>query len=191
MARMTVLVEGPTDELALRLAARRLGRDLDAEGVVILAINGAHAIGRSLLRLAADGLDGGLAGLYDEGEEEVIRAALERNGFGPIVGRAALERLGFFACKADLEEELIRAAGESIIATLIERERDVPPWHAFRKQPAWQGRPLDAQFHRFIRSMSERNSRYIRAIVEAIDPSALPRPIKLLLEYVDPARVPR
>jgi hypothetical protein len=188
--RTIVLVEGVTDELALTLAARRFGRDLKSEGVTVIPINGAHAIGRFLRRLAAEEPRAMLAGLYDEGEEEVVRAALKQTGYGPNLDRSQLEKLGFFACVADLEEELIRAAGQSHLANLIELEGDALPWHAFRNQPAWNARPVDQQFRRFIRSVSERNSRYIRAIVETIDPSQLPRPLRLLLDYVDPRTPP-
>ena len=187
--RTIVLVEGVTDELALTLAARRLGRDLKAEGVSVVPINGAHAISRFLRQLAAEEPGAKLAGLYDEGEEEVIRAALQRAGYGPNLDRSQLEGVGFFACVADLEDELIRAAGETNLARLIELEGDAQPWRAFRNQHAWHGRPVDQQFRRFIRSVSERNSRYIRAIVETIDPSRLPRPLRLLLDYVEPGRV--
>ena len=186
--RTIVLVEGVTDELALRLAARRSGRDLKAEGVSIVPINGAHAISRFLRQLAAEKPGAKLAGLYDEGEEEVIRAALERAGYGPNLDRSQLEGVGFFACVADLEDELIRAAGETNLSRLIQLEGDAQPWHTFRSQQAWHGRPVDQQFRRFIRSVSERNSRYIRAIVETMDPSRLPRPLRLLLDYVEPGR---
>jgi Overcoming lysogenization defect protein-like, TOPRIM domain len=186
--RTIVLVEGVTDELALMLAARRSGRDLRAEGVSIVPINGAHAINRFMRQLAAEEPGAKLAGLYDEGEEEVIRAALERAGYGPNLDRSGLEAAGFFACIADLEEELIRAAGETTLSKLIELLGDAQPWHTFRNQQAWHGRPVEQQFRRFIRSVSERNSRYIRAIVETIDPSRLPRPLRLLLAYVEPGR---
>ena len=186
--RTIVLVEGVTDELALRLAARRSGRDLEAEGVSIIPINGAHAISRFLQQLAAEKPGARLAGLYDEGEEDVIRAALERAGYGPNLDRGHLEGVGFFACIADLEEELIRAAGETTLSRLIQLEGDAQPWRTFRSQQAWHGRPVDQQFRRFIRSVSERNSRYIRAIVESMDPSRLPRPLRLLLDYVEPGR---
>ena len=179
-----VIVEGVTDRLAVTLAARRLGRDLDAEGVSVVAINGAHAIGRFLRQLAADEPGARLAGLYDDAEEHVIRTALEGAGRGPNLDRAALERMGFFACVADLEDELIRAAGEDHVSRLIELEGDAQPWHTFRKQRAWQGRPADQQLRRFIRSISERNPRYVRAIVETIDPSRLPRPLRLLLDHI-------
>ncbi len=186
--RTIVFVEGVTDELALTLAAGRSGRDLEAEGVSIVPINGAHAISRFLRRLAAEEPEAKLAGLYDEGEEEVIRVALERAGFGPNLDRGQLERIGFFACIADLEDELIRAAGEPNLSRLIELQGDGQPWRTFRSQQAWRGRAMDQQFRRFIRSVSERNSRYIRAMVETIDPSRLPRPIRLLLDYVEPRR---
>lgn len=187
--RTIVLVEGVTDELALTLAARRSGRDLEAEGVSVVPLNGVHAISRFLRRLAAEEPRANVVGLYDEGEEEVIRAALERAGYGRSLDRSGLERAGFFACSADLEDELVRAAGATVLSRLIELEGDVRPWRTFRKQHAWQGRPAAHQFRRFIRSQSGRNSRYIRAIVETIDPSKLPRPLGLLLEYVEPGRV--
>lgn len=186
--RAIVLVEGVTDELALKLAARRLGRDLEAEGVSVVSMNGAHAISRVLRRLATEEPEAMLAGLYDEGEEDVVRAALGRMGYGPNLDRSGLEKIGFFACSTDLEDELTRAAGQAIIARLIELEGDAQPWHTFRKQYAWQGRPVDQQFRRFIRSVSDRNSRYVRAIVESIEPSALPRPVRLLLNHVAPGR---
>jgi hypothetical protein len=186
--RTTVLVEGVTDELALALTARRLGRDLEAEGVSVVPINGAHAMSRSLLQLAAEDPGARLAGLYDQGEEEIIRAALERAGYGRKLNRGQMERVGFFACIADLEDELIRAAGKTNLSRLIELEGDTQPWHTFRRQQAWHGRPMDQQFRRFIRSVSERNSRYIRAIVETIEVSRLPRPLRLLLDYVEPRR---
>jgi hypothetical protein len=183
-----VLVEGLTDELALMLAARRSGRNLQAEGVSVVPINGAHAISRFLRQLAAEEPGARLAGLYDEGEEEVIRAALEGAGYGPNLDRGRLERAGFYACIADLEDELIRAAGETTLSRLIELEGDAQPWRTFRNQRAWHGRPADQQFRRFIRSVSERNSRYIRAIIETMDRTRLPRPLRLLLDYVEPGR---
>jgi hypothetical protein len=189
--RTIVLVEGVTDELALVLAARRSGRDLEAEGVSVVPINGAHAMGRFLGRLAAEEPRASLAGLYDEGEERVVRAALERAGYGPGPDRSGLEGAGFFACSVDLEDELVRAAGPTALSRLIDLEGDAQPWRTFRKQHAWRGRPEDLQFRRFIRSVSGRNSRYIRAIVDTIDPSRLPRPLRLLLDYIEPGRARR
>src|SRR2546427_10223057 len=100
------------------LAARRSGHDLKAEGVSVIPINGAHAISRFLGQLAAEEPGAKLAGLYDEGEDEVIRAALERAGYGPNLDRSQLERLGFFACSLDLEDELIRTVSETNLSSL-------------------------------------------------------------------------
>ena len=184
--RTVVVVEGVTDQLALTLAARRLSRDLDSEGVSIVPIHGAHAISRFMRQLAAGDPGVRVGGLYDVGEEDVIGAALERAGYGANLDRSRLERLGFFACVADLEAELIRAAGETNLSRLIDIAGDAQAWRRFRNQHAWNGRPMDQQFHRFIRSVSARNSRYIRAIVETIEPSQMPRPLRLLLDYVRP-----
>jgi hypothetical protein len=179
-----VLVEGVTDELALVLAARRLGRDLAAEGTAIVGTNGAHGISRLLGQIATHEPDARIAGLYDAGEEAVIAAALDGAGRGKNLDRSQLEQIGFFACVVDLEDELTRAAGEPLLLRLIGLEGDAQAWRTFRKQQAWQGRPVEQQFRRFIRSVSERNSRYIRAIVETLEPSQLPRPMRLLLDYV-------
>ena len=115
-------------------------------------------------RPAAEEPRANLAGLYDEGEEKVIRAALERAGYGPNIDRSGLVRVEFFACSADLEDELVRAAGEAILLRLIELEGDAQSWRTSHKQHAWQGRQADQQFRRFIRSVSDRNSRYIRTL---------------------------
>ena len=174
-ANAIVLVEGVTDQLAVTLAARRLGRDLEAEGVSVVPTNGAHAISRFLRRLAAEQPRAKTAGLYDEAEEEVIRSALQRAG---------MEWAGFFACHADLEEELIRALGETKLLVLIDEIGDAQQWRRFTSQPVWRGRRVDHQFRRFMRSVSDRNTRYIRAILETIDPPQLPRPLREVLEFV-------
>src|SRR3954470_22595376 len=104
--RAVVLVEGVSDQLALEALAERRGRNLAAEGVSIVPIGGAQAIGRFVDRFGPRGLDVRLAGLCDAAEQGEFRRALERAGLG-----SDLERLGFYVCSADLEEELIRALG--------------------------------------------------------------------------------
>jgi hypothetical protein len=44
--------------------------------------------------------------------------------------------------------------------------------------------PIDRQLHRFLRSKSGRNTRYGRLIIEALDLSAMPRPLDALLDHV-------
>jgi hypothetical protein len=45
---------------------------------------------------------------------------------------------------------------------------------------------VEYRFRRFIRSQSGRNGRYIRAIIESIDPAEMPRPLRMLLDYIEP-----
>ena len=66
--RAAVLVEGISDQRAVETLARRQGRDLEAEGVAVVPIGGAQAIGHCRRHLGPGGLDLRLAGLCDVGE---------------------------------------------------------------------------------------------------------------------------
>jgi hypothetical protein len=182
--RTVVLVEGVSDQVALETLAERRGRALDAEGVSIVPIGGAQAIGRFLEKFGPRGLDLRVAGLCDEAEEADFRRGLERAGFGSSLTRSDMERLGFYVCVADLEEELIRALGASAVEQVLEAHGDLGPFRTLQKQPAWQGRPLEQQLRRFMGSGGRRKIRYARFLVEALDPSQLPRPLDLLLAHV-------
>src|SRR5262245_45973060 len=96
--RAVVLVEGVSDQGALEALARRHGRDLDAEGVAVVPIGGAQAIGRSLERFGPRGLDVTVAGLCDVGEEADFRRGLASAGLGAELTRASMEALGFYVC---------------------------------------------------------------------------------------------
>jgi hypothetical protein len=161
-----VLVEGVSDRVAVETLAARRGRDLGAEGIQVGPIGGAQAIGRVLR-----GLDGGVrvAGLCDAGEEPAFRRALERAGLGVDLTRADMEALGFYVCEADLEDELIRAVGVETIE---------------RKQAAWQGRDTRDQLRRWLGSGGRRKIRYARLLVDALDPSRVPRPLDGVLAHV-------
>src|SRR5579859_5046307 len=108
--RAVVLVEGVSDRYAVETLAQRRGRDLAAEGIRVVPIGGAQAIGRFLTRFGPAGLGLRLAGLCDAGEEREFRRGLERAGLGSELTREDMERLGFYVCDADLEDELIRAS---------------------------------------------------------------------------------
>src|SRR5687767_13307608 len=121
-ARSLVLVEGISDQVALEALAIRRGRQLDTEGVSIVPIGGAQAIGKVLERLGPRGENRALAGLCDAGEERHFRRALERAGFGVDLTRADMEALGFFVCEENLEHELVRAAGAETVLAVIESQ---------------------------------------------------------------------
>lgn len=179
--RAVVLVEGVSDQRALVTLARRRGRDLEAEGVSVVPIGGAHAIGQYLQRLGLRGADAKVAGLCDVGEEAAFRRALERTGMGTDLTRAAMEELGFYVCITDLEDELVRALGSAAVLHLIEAQNELGPFRTFQKQPAKRDLSLDEQLWRF---MWNRKIRYAPLLVEALDLDSVPRPLDGVLSHV-------
>jgi hypothetical protein len=182
--RAVVLVEGTSDQAALEALAERRGRDLVAEGVSVVPIGGAQAIGRYLGLYGPAGFDLPLAGLCDAGEEGDFRRALERAGLGSGLTRAEMERLGFAVCEADLEDELIRALGAASVEKVVEAQGDLGSFRTLQKQPEWRGRPVEAQLRRFMGSGGRRKIRYARLLVEAVDLARVPRPLDLVLAHV-------
>jgi hypothetical protein len=180
--RTVVLVEGTSDLVAVEALAERRGRDLDAEGVSLVPIGGAQAIGRFLDHFVPQGLK--LAGLCDAAEEREFKRGLERAGLGADLTRAEMERLGFFVCVQDLEDELIRALGADAVEEAVGAQGDLGSFRTLQKQPAWQGRPREEQLRRFMGSGGSRKIRYARLLVEALDPGNVPRPLDLLLAHV-------
>jgi hypothetical protein len=183
-ASAVLLVEGTSDRAAIQALARRRGRDLEAEGIDVVAIGGAQAIGHYLRLLGPAGGDVRLAGLCDAGEERHFRRALERAGLGTDLTREGMESLGFFVCDADLEDELIRALGAAAVEKVIESQGDLGPFRTFQKQPAWHGRPVESQLRRFMGSGGRRKIRYARLLVEALDLALMPRPLDRVLAHV-------
>jgi hypothetical protein len=183
-SRAIVLVEGFSDQIALETLAARRGRNLDGEGISVVPIGGAHAIGRFLTRFGPQGSGARLAGLCDAGEEDVFRRSLERAGFGSDLTRSDMERLGFYVCVADLEDELIRALGPASVEAVLDSQGDLGSFRTFQKQPAWRGRRIEAQLRRFLCSADRRNTRYARLLVEALDLAQVPRPLDGVLAHV-------
>jgi hypothetical protein len=178
--RAVILVEGTSDKAAIEALARRRGRDLVAEGVSVVPMGGAQAIGRHLSLHA----DRKIAGLCDAGEVDDFRRGLERAGFGSNLTRDEMERLGFYVCDPDLEAELIRAIGPPAVERIAEAQGDLQAFRTLQKQPAWAGRSLDEQLRRWMGSGGRRKTRYPPLIIEALDPSAVPRPLSRLLDHV-------
>jgi hypothetical protein len=182
--RAVVLVEGISDRVALETLAERHGRDLDAEGVSVVPIGGAQAIGRFLELFGPRGLDVRLAGLCDAAEERDFQRGLERAGLGAPLTRAEMEPLGFYVCVADLEDELIRALGAAGVEQVVEAQGELGSFRTLQKQPAWQGRPTEEQLRRFMGSGGRRKIRYARLLVEALDLARMPRPLDRVLAHV-------
>lgn len=182
--RAVVLVEGHSDRAALEELARKTGRDLDAEGVAIVAIGGATNISRFLALYGPLGHDLVVAGLCDVGEARSFQHGLARAGLGHDLTREQMERLGFFVCDLDLEDELIRALGVPAVEHVIEQQGELASLRIMQRQPAQRGRTPEAQLRRFMGTRSRRKLRYGRLLVEALRPDQIPAPLAGVLDWV-------
>jgi hypothetical protein len=181
--RAVILVEGISDRRALVALAARREHVLTADGVAVVAMGGAKNIGRFLDRFGPRGSDVVLAGLYDVAEEPDVRRGLERAGFAWGSSRLELEKLGFFACVEDLEDELIRAVGPEMVVNIVEERGELGSFRTLQKQPEWRGRPLHQQLKRFLGN-SNRKIEYAPLLIEALDLSRAPRPLDAVLAHV-------
>ena len=179
-----VIVEGVSDRVAVEALAVRRGRNLVAEGVSVVSIGGAQALGNVLVRLDPRRSGITVAGLCDVGEERSFQRALERAGLGSDLDREGMEHLGFYVCEADLEDELIRALGADAVEQVVDAHGDLGPFRTLQKQPEWRGRPKEEQLRRFFGSGARRKIRYAVLLVEALDLARVPRPLDRVLARV-------
>jgi hypothetical protein len=129
----------------------------------------------NLPRLLAQYRDVPLAGLYDVGEERHFLRALGCDD------RGELERVGFYACTVDLEDELTRAVGPDGVQRVLEEQGELRAFRTYQKQLAHRDRPLEEQLHGF---MWNRKQRYAVLLVEALDLAHVPRPLDRVLAHV-------
>ena len=141
-----VLVEGTSDRLAVETLARRRGRDLEAEGVTVVPMGGYG----NLPRLLQQYDDVTRAGLYDAGEERHFLRALG------CENRDSLERIGFYACTRDLEDELTRAVGPDGMERVLDEQGELRAFRTYQKQLAHRERPLQEQLHGFMWNRKQR-----------------------------------
>lgn len=168
-----VLVEGTSDRLAVETLARRRGRDLQAEGIAVVPMGGFGNLPRLLPQYG----DIPMAGLYDVGEERHFLRALG------CADRGELERVGFYACTRDLEDELTRAVGPDGMEQVLAEQGELRAFRTYQKQPAHRARPLEEQLHGF---MWNRKQRYAVLLVEALDLARIPRPLDRVMARIPP-----
>jgi hypothetical protein len=176
-----VLVEGVSDKVALETLALRRGRNLAVEGVPILPMGGAQAVGRFLNVYGPRGSNVRLAGLCDAAEEGTLRRALERGGLGLDLDRAEMERLGFYVCEADLEDELVRCLGAPVVEEILAAHGKLGSFRTYQKQPAHRDRTTEEQLRGFLTNWK---IRFAAPLVEALDPGRVPRPLEGVLRHV-------
>lgn len=183
-AHAVVLVEGASDQLALEALATRRGHNLKARGVSIVAIGGATNIGSFLKRYGPQGLGLRLAGLCDAAEEVDFQRGLERAGIGANLTRSEMERLGFYVCVADLEDELIRALGAAVVEHVVGAQGELEAFRTFQHQPEWRGRTTEEQLRRFFGTKGGRKIQSAAVLVGALDLNRVPRPLDRVLDDI-------
>jgi hypothetical protein len=167
-----VLVEGVSDVVAVEALALRQGRDLAAEGVVVVPMGGATSIGRFLDLFGPGGANLRLVGMCDAGEERTVRRALDRSGVAAD---------GFQVCHADLEDELVRALGTDEAVRLVEADGEGRSLRTFRRQRNQLGRSPEQQIRRFLGTRAGGKARYARLLVAGLDLDRVPPPLARLL----------
>lgn len=182
-AGAAILVEGWSDQAALEALAWRRGWQLQADGIVIVPIGGATNLGKFVQALGPQGLGVRLAGLYDAGEAWHVRRALRQLAPSATLTPAEVKALGFFACDADLEDELIRALGTAAVESVLAAEGELESFRRFQNQPSQRGRDAHAQLRRFMGTRSGRKIRYGSLLIDALALGQVPRALQLVLAH--------
>lgn len=173
-----ILVEGRSDEAAVRAAASVLGHDLAATGIEVVPIGGAMAIRRALARHRGEELR--TVGLVDIGEvRHVCRALFDGLDDEPYPG--ALARAGFFVCDRDLEDELIAALGVARVQEVLAEHGDLDRFRTFQHQPAHRDEDARDQLRRFLGTTAGRKISYAARLVRALPPDDVPAPLRGVL----------
>ncbi|HEY3871141.1 MAG TPA: hypothetical protein VGM10_22470 [Actinocrinis sp.] len=102
----------------------------------------------------------------------------------PEPDRPRLEALGFFACSADLEDELIRAVGPPAAERLVEAEGQLRSFRTLQNQPAQRARSLHDQLRRLMSGRSGGKERYAALMAGAVALDRVPRPLAEVLAYI-------
>ena len=179
-ARTVLLVEGPSDYLAVREAARILGVDLDGKAVSIVSLQGAGLLETYLRLLGPSGLDLELAGLCDLDAESDWRNKLAAAGCA-VHDRTTMNVQGFFICDRDLEAELVAAHGDQAVLTIINGDGEGSRYAAFANQPLNRGLSTTEQLEKFARG---NKTRWSPRLMGALTARTIPQPIKDLLARV-------
>lgn len=183
-AHTAILVEGWSDQAALEALARRHNLDLRSRGISVVPIGGITNFGKFADALGPRGLGLRLGGLCDAAEEPYLLRSLCRAGLASAPARGEAEKLGFFVCEADLEDELLRALGTAAVERILESEGEFNSFRRFQNQPAQRGRDTHAQLRRFIGTRARRKIRYGTLLVDALELKRVPRPLDLVLIHL-------
>jgi hypothetical protein len=174
-----VLVEGESDAAAVRALADLVRFDLGLHQVQICSAAGVTNFSRVLANFVRTHPGADFCGMYDVADERHVRRALA-NAAVPVAADESLESFGFFACVADLEDELIRALGAATVERVLEAQDELNSFRRFQAMPQHRGEATHRQLRRFLGTRATRKIRSARRLVEALDLARLPRPLAQL-----------
>lgn len=174
-----ILVEGPSDKVAVETLAVRRGRDLQAESISIEAMGGVTNLGHYLDQYVGAGVR--VAGMCDLGEVPYVARRLRSVGLGDPETPGDLETLGFWVCRIDLEDELVRALGPDVVLAVFEADGRLHKFRSFQNQPDKRSLPLEYQLWDYLTNWK---IHYARLFVEALDLDRVPRPLDGVLGSV-------
>jgi hypothetical protein len=179
--RGVILVEGDSDRIALHGLAARLGRDLTAERIDVVAMGGITNTRTFALRYGPRGLGLPLAGLYDAAEEGKLRRGLTDAGLSVDTDPDGPGALGFYRCTRDLEDELIRSVGVERVEDVIAVAGEAASLRRLAAMPAQRDWSRAAVLRRFIGTRAGRKARYAALLVQAVEPERMPAPLAAVL----------
>jgi hypothetical protein len=172
-----VLLEGRSDVAAVRALAAASGLSSGAQRYELVDMGGVTNIRRQLAAIGARPVPVRVVGMCDAGEARVVARALGLDGEDD----EALAARGFSVCHADLEDELIRAMGAERVLGVLQRLGLAARFATFQNQPAWRGRPLPEQLHRFAGIASGRKAVLAGALAGGLAPDEVPAPLRRLV----------
>lgn len=188
--RTLVLVEGDSDAGAVRALADLIGCDLDSLHIQIRSAHGVTNFPQLLAEFVRTNPRTKFCGMYDVADEQHVRRALAHVSV-PIAADEPLESFGFFACVADLEDELLRALGAEAVERVLEAQGELYSFRRFQAMPQHRRKPVHHQLRRFLGTRATRKIRSAQHLVEALDLARLPRPLaKLAARLLEVASTP-
>lgn len=181
IASTWVLLEGASDVAAVRAVAERVGLRLRDRGIRLVDMGGATNVRHHLHEAAAAPTSPRVIGMCDIKEAGFFVRAL-RDLPCDVATADDLPRWGFQLCDRDLEDELMRALGPDRVRGVLEGLRLGDRFATFTQQPAWADRDFHEQARRFAGVASGRKEVMAAALATALDPTALPTPLRGLLD---------
>lgn len=172
---LLVLVEGESDAAAVLVLAGRLGLDINWHHIQILSAGGITNFSSVLGDFVRTHPSGHFCGIYDAADEWHVRRALAAAA-SSIAPQESLESAGFFACVADLEDELIRALGPEAVELVLDSQGELASFRRFQAMPQHRHSPVHRQLHRFLGTRATRKIRCAKLLVDKLDLSKLPHP---------------